>query len=172
MTEISGSVPPPAPANAAPAVLARKRAAATMLITDPAGRLLVVDPTYKPRWELPGGAVEADESPAAAAHREVVEELGLSIAPGRLLALDYVPAEGVHGEGLIVVFDGGELDDLIDVVLPPDELGDAAFVDVEDLDAYLPALQARRARAALAARATGTVAYLEDGHPPRHRPEA
>jgi 8-oxo-dGTP pyrophosphatase MutT (NUDIX family) len=48
-----------------------------MLFTDRQGRVLVVNPTYKPRWELPGGAGEEDESPGTAAVREIAEELGI-----------------------------------------------------------------------------------------------
>ena len=36
-------------------------------------------------WELPGGKVEPAEDPAAALHREIGEELGISISLGRLL---------------------------------------------------------------------------------------
>jgi 8-oxo-dGTP pyrophosphatase MutT (NUDIX family) len=142
-----------------------KRAAATMLITDPAGRVLVVKPTYKPRWELPGGTVEENESPRGAAAREVAEELGIHRTPGRLLALDYVPADPRRGrtEGMVVVFDGGVVDDAATLRLPSEELSDHAFVDVEQLDRYLPALQARRAVAALDAGVTGRTVYLEDG---------
>ncbi len=140
-----------------------KRAAATMLLTDRAGRVLVVKPTYKPRWELPGGLVEAGESPGAAAAREVAEELGLDRRPGRLLAVDHVPASGHRGDALIVVFDGGTLDDVGGLRLPADELSAAELVEADRLDDYLPPLQARRARAALAARASGIAAYLEDG---------
>jgi 8-oxo-dGTP pyrophosphatase MutT (NUDIX family) len=38
--------------------------------------VLLVDPVYRDTWDLPGGAVEAEESPHAAC-REVAEELGL-----------------------------------------------------------------------------------------------
>jgi 8-oxo-dGTP pyrophosphatase MutT (NUDIX family) len=55
--------------------------------------VLVVNPTYKPRWELPGGAVEEDESPDTAAVREIAEELGIERTVGRLLTVDYVPAD-------------------------------------------------------------------------------
>ncbi len=82
---------------------ARRRIAATVLFTDPQGRVLIVDPTYKPRWELTGGAVERHESPRAAAIREIEEELGLRVDPGPLLALDHVPATADRSEGLIVV---------------------------------------------------------------------
>ena len=47
------------------ATLPRKRMAAAVLFFDAADRLLLVEPTYKPTWELPGGTVEADESPRA-----------------------------------------------------------------------------------------------------------
>jgi 8-oxo-dGTP diphosphatase len=56
-----------------------------MLLTDGSDRLLIVEPTYKPRWELPGGAVEYGESPRAAAMREVLEELGIHREAGALL---------------------------------------------------------------------------------------
>ena len=42
-----------------PAVLA----SASVLITDPAGAVLAVKPNYQPSWNVPGGILEADESP-------------------------------------------------------------------------------------------------------------
>ena len=41
-------------------------------------RVLLVRHTYGSRaWDVPGGAIKRGESPATAAHREMVEELGL-----------------------------------------------------------------------------------------------
>src|ERR1700742_3068471 len=74
------------------ASLARKRMAASAFFRDTAGRVLLVDPVYKEPWDLPGGAVEAEESPHAACRREVLEELGLDRPPGRVLAVDWVPS--------------------------------------------------------------------------------
>jgi 8-oxo-dGTP pyrophosphatase MutT (NUDIX family) len=145
--------------------LPHKRTAATMLLTDPAGRVLVVKPTYKPRWELPGGAVEEGESPRAAARREVAEELGIDRAAGALLALDYASAKGDRTEGLIVVFDGGTIEDPACLRLPPEELSDWAFVQPARLGDYLPARKVRRACAGLRARAERRAIYLENGHP-------
>jgi ADP-ribose pyrophosphatase YjhB (NUDIX family) len=54
--------------------LSRKRVGAGALITDTAGRVLMVEPTYKDTWEVPGGVVEAGESAVAACQRECVEE--------------------------------------------------------------------------------------------------
>ncbi len=59
------------------------------LIRNVAGRVLAVEPTYKKTWELPGGSVEADESPRAACIREIEEELGLRMDVGRLLCLEW-----------------------------------------------------------------------------------
>ncbi|TMK43506.1 MAG: NUDIX hydrolase, partial [Actinobacteria bacterium] len=38
---------------------ARKRVGADVILRDRAGRLLLVDPRYKPDWDLPGGMAEA-----------------------------------------------------------------------------------------------------------------
>ena len=97
------------PADQYVASLARKRMAAGALFRDGAGRPLLVDPVYKDTWDLPGGAVEAEESPHAACRREVAEELGLDRPPGRVLAVDWVPSRPERPEGVIVVYDGGVL---------------------------------------------------------------
>jgi ADP-ribose pyrophosphatase YjhB (NUDIX family) len=66
--------------------LPRKWMAAGVVIRDADGRVLMVEPTYKDAWEIPGGVVEADESPRAACRRELHEELGLPLEPGRCCA--------------------------------------------------------------------------------------
>jgi 8-oxo-dGTP pyrophosphatase MutT (NUDIX family) len=48
----------------------------------------MVEPAYKGDWEIPGGTVEADESPHSAACREIKEELGLSRPVGGLVVMD------------------------------------------------------------------------------------
>jgi acetyl-CoA carboxylase carboxyl transferase subunit beta len=64
----------------------RRVLAAGAVVRDATGRLLLVRRAHDPeagRWTLPGGRVEAGESPAAAAAREVAEETGLEVAVGR-----------------------------------------------------------------------------------------
>lgn len=148
--------------------MARKRMAATVLYFDAAGRVLIVEPTYVPYWELPGGAVEADESPYAAACREVHEELGLSRPAGRLLAVDWVPPRPDRTEGVVLVFDGGELsaDEIAALTVPPDELRGWAWCTADEAAGLLSPLLSRRLVAALDARNAGEVVYLEDGMRP------
>ena len=43
---------------------ARKRVAADVLVRDTSERILLVDPSYKPDWDLPGGMAEANEPPS------------------------------------------------------------------------------------------------------------
>ena len=68
----------------------RKVAASGMFFVNEQRQILLVNPTYKEVWEIPGGVVEAMEAPRAACIREVEEEIGLVIDPGRLLSIDYV----------------------------------------------------------------------------------
>jgi ADP-ribose pyrophosphatase YjhB (NUDIX family) len=147
--------------------LPTKRMAAGVLFTDTAGRVLLVEPAYKSYWEIPGGCVEADESPLAAARREIAEELALDRAVGRLLAVDWVPPRPGRTEGLMMVFDGGVLDapTVATIRVPSQELRGYAFCDADQAAARLPPLLVRRVTECLAARESGAVAYLEDGCP-------
>ncbi|WP_420813838.1 NUDIX domain-containing protein [Phytoactinopolyspora endophytica] len=145
----------------------RKRLAAGALLVDAEDRVLIVDPTYKDYWEIPGGAVEADESPYEAVHRELEEELGLSRRLGGLLVVDWVPSQGARTEGLMLVFDGGLMppDMASGITVREDELRGWAFCSLQEASERLSPLLTRRIAASLDARAKGTVAYLENGHP-------
>jgi ADP-ribose pyrophosphatase YjhB (NUDIX family) len=148
------------------ATLPRKRMGAGALLTDDRGRLLLVEPTYKPHFEIPGGVVEADESPHAAVVRELEEELGLSVQPGRLLVVDWVPPRPDRSEGLMMVFDGGVLTpaETERIRLPADELRSWAWCTEQQAGDLLSQLLARRISAAVRARAEGTMVYLENGY--------
>src|SRR4051812_24145131 len=81
------------------------------LITDRAGRVLLVKPNYRDHWGLPGGVVEADEAPHEGCAREIREEIGLDPPGGRLLLVSWSAADGDRPRpALYFVFDHGVLD--------------------------------------------------------------
>ena len=144
-----------------------KRMGAGALIRDEHGRVLLVQPTYQESWEIPGGSVEADESPRAACVRELEEELGLRREVGRLLCLEWQGPEPDRTESMMLVYDGGLITDPSTIRLAHDELASYRFVEDEQLDALLVERLARRVRAARMALAGGGVAELEHGVPAR-----
>ncbi len=109
--------------------------------------------------------MEADESPYAAAVREVAEELGLRVRPDRLLVVDWVPPQPDRTEGLMLVFDGGMLpsEQVARIALPAAELLSWAWCTPREAGERLSARLARRVNAAVQARAGNVTAYLEDG---------
>ncbi len=141
--------------------------AAGVLFFDADECVMVVRPTYKPGWDIPGGYVERGESPLAACRREVREELGIAPPVGRLLAVDWAPHPN-EGDKVLFVFDGGELraDDLAAVRLDPTELAEYAFRTVEEAANVLVARLARRVATAVRARREGLTLYLEHGQEP------
>lgn len=138
---------------------ATPRVAAGALFFDDQGRVLLVHPTYKDTWDIPGGYVERGESPAAACRRELNEELGLNRRPKRLLAVDWAPSE-TEGDKLLFLFDCGPLgDDEAAIELGDTELDRWEWVDLDRLGDYLIDRIARRIRTVIA---TGEP-YLEHG---------
>src|SRR5215467_6859181 len=87
-------------------------AAAGAMIFDDRGRLLILKPTYKSGWTVPGGVMEADgETPWQACQREVREETGLEVRTGRLACVDFRrPRPGRTG-GMRFLFDCGAFGD-------------------------------------------------------------
>ena len=141
--------------------------AAGALFTDTAARVLLVKPNYRAHWSLPGGILEHDEPPHEACRREVREELGLDITPGRLLVVGWAGLEGRRPRPVLhFVFDGGTLADATPIRLQAEELDDYRFVELGQLDDYLPELISARVVAAVRGRETGTTAYLPWPPPP------
>nr|WSW64564.1 NUDIX hydrolase [Streptomyces sp. NBC_00998] len=145
---------------------ARKRVAADALIHNRAGHVLLVRPTYKPGWDLPGGMAEANEAPEAALIRELREELGLNAALRQLLVVDWVPPHGPWDDQIAFIFDAGTLDDAQVTALRPhdNELAEIAFVPIDKAPALLSSRIRNRLDAAVQAYEAGCPMYLHDGH--------
>ena len=144
--------------------LTRVRAAAGAVIRDEQDRVLVVRPTYKQTWELPGGSLEPDESPLTACKRELREEIGFLPPVGGLLCVDWVSPRPPWDGGLMFLFDGGVFSaaQIADIRLPHDELERFDFVPPAGLESVLIPRLARRVLACLPPRGHAGV-YLEDG---------
>lgn len=141
--------------------------AAGALFRDEAGRILLVKPAYKDGWDLPGGVVEENEPPKAACRREVLEELGLELAIGRLLVVDYNTATDLRTESLMFIFDGGVLspETVARIRLPEAELTEYRFFTLAELpEAMSPRLR-RRVGRAWEQLINGGDVYLEDQEP-------
>jgi ADP-ribose pyrophosphatase YjhB (NUDIX family) len=142
--------------------LLRKTAAGGALIRDRAGRILFLEPTYKPTLDIPGGIVEYDESPYEACCREVKEEIGLDLEIGRLLVVDWVPALGPWSDAIAFVFDGGILDD-IPLTLDPTEAKAHHYLTLDAATPHLRPSMARRLSLAQQSLTTGTPTYSDFG---------
>jgi 8-oxo-dGTP pyrophosphatase MutT (NUDIX family) len=144
--------------------IAVPRVAAGALFLDAAGRVLMLRPTYKKHWDIPGGYVEPGESPYAACIREIGEELGITPRVGSMLVVDWAPAER-EGDKILYVFDGGTLSDadVRRIAFEDGEITEFRYVEPAGLGHLVPGRLARLLGTALLARRTGRTIYAEHG---------
>lgn len=144
--------------------LPKKRIAAGALILNDKGQMLLVKPTYKETWEVPGGITEFNESPRACVEREIKEELGLDIAIAQLLCLDYVADLPEKGDSLQMIFDGGVLSDqqIKLIKLEVKELSEYRFFDPENINVIFKDKLRFRVKKALEAKRGDTAIYTEN----------
>ncbi|WP_322769771.1 NUDIX hydrolase [Frankia sp. Cr1] len=144
----------------------RKRVSADVILRDHAGRILLVDPQYKPDWDTPGGMAEANEPPHEAVRRELKEELGFDLHVGPLLVVDWVSPHGPWDDLLAFIFDGGELSDeqIATIKISDGELSAFEFCTHEQAQQRLRPYVWRRVAVALDALKTGIVQYLLDSY--------
>lgn len=149
--------------------LPRKRVGAAALVFQSGGpvtsdsQILILKPTYKDTWLLPGGVVEMDESPLSGVRRECFEELGAALEFSCLLAIDYLPPEAPFDEAFHFLFKSFVLD-INTLNLQVEEILEAKWASIDEACALFAPRLARRSREAfLAAQTSGVPVYLEDG---------
>ncbi|MCP4967846.1 MAG: NUDIX hydrolase [bacterium] len=162
---MSDSSSPPPESRESQRTLPTKRMGSGAIMLDDARRVLLVNPTYKPGWEVPGGVVELNESPAAACQREVAEELGIDVDIGKLMCVDYNAATPDYVESLMFLFEVPALtpEQVASIRLKTSELSEFRFCTFDDARALLPDRIAQRVAAALNLDSGGC--YLEDQQP-------
>ena len=102
------------------------------VIKDGAGRLLLIKRGHDPGaglWSLPGGRVEPGETDAQALVREMREETGLTVVPGRLLGA--VERPGPDGSIIDIRDYAATVTD--GTLTPGDDAADARWADPAEL---------------------------------------
>ncbi len=135
------------------------------LIFDGSGRLLILKPTYKKRWTIPGGQIDAGgESPWDACRRETREECDLEVVEGRLVCVDFLRPRPNRPGGVRFLFDCGTFTDRqLEVIrLQESEIEDHRLAELDEATELLSGPIRRRVTAGVGAE---KCVYLEDGHP-------
>ncbi|PIE70357.1 MAG: NUDIX hydrolase [Deltaproteobacteria bacterium] len=106
--------------------------ATCLVVVDPADRILLVKRNVPPKighWCLPGGFVEVDEAPEAAALRELKEEAGLNAEIDALLG---VRSHTSAFFGCVIII-GYLVKTFSGVPTPGDDASDALFFDPSEM---------------------------------------
>ncbi|MDP8977490.1 MAG: NUDIX hydrolase, partial [Actinomycetota bacterium] len=116
------------------ASLPRKVVAAAVICRVSSGEILTVYDSFRQHWTIPGGVVDADESPQDGARRETWEEAGLEVEIRDLLGVF-----AAHGpDRVIFVFDATPTGSTSGRGLPAlrpvhaHEVADVAWVPVDE----------------------------------------
>lgn len=131
------------------------------ILRNDGGELLIVKPSYRPGWLLPGGICEPNEPPRATLLREASEELGILIKIRKLLCVDYLSADNHYQESIHFLFECETISSANSkrIQLPPGELLEYRFCeDRVAVDLLVPSIGRR-----LSSIETDGITYLEDG---------
>lgn len=111
-----------------------KRVSAGVMIFNDKNEILLVKPSYKDQWSVPGGIVEELESPREACLREINEEINIELKDFRFLCVEYTRRREKKDEDLFFLFYGGELDlqQIKEIKVDGDEVSDYKFAAIEE----------------------------------------
>ena len=101
--------------------------AATAIVVDAGGRVLMHRRSDNGLWGLPGGAVEAGESVGEAAEREVLEETGVTVRAVRFAGVD-----SGRERMQVVAYPDGHVVSYVSVTVECEAVSGAAAVSPDD----------------------------------------
>jgi ADP-ribose pyrophosphatase YjhB (NUDIX family) len=102
------------------------------VVKDAQGRLLLIKRGHEPGaglWSLPGGRIEPGETDAEALVREMLEETGLTVEPGRLVGSVKRPGRG----GAVLDIRDYAATVISGTLRAGDDAADARWVSIADL---------------------------------------
>jgi 8-oxo-dGTP pyrophosphatase MutT (NUDIX family) len=151
-----------------------QRVAAYAVLTRPGepGEILLTQMSARTRiegmWTLPGGGLDHGEDPRDALRREVYEETGLAVVPGRVLDVHSTHFVGPRADGVVEDYHGLHL--IFAAEVEPDSLAVEPHVVEQESSteraAWLPVTAARGLRLLGAARHALDLVTNGDGHAP------
>ncbi|HKJ28219.1 MAG TPA: NUDIX hydrolase [Anaerolineales bacterium] len=139
--------------------------------------LLILKPSYRDYWLLPGGGLLEGESPRDACIREIREEISLHVTLAQLLCIDFLPigltitglnsTRTLKNEELTFLFLAESLTNLQKTQLCVDgkEIVSHQFVSLDEAKSHFPSYMVKRLPHCLNAIKDQTTYYLENGEP-------
>lgn len=146
--------------------LPKKRMACGVIFFNNKEEILIVKPSYKDHWSIPGGVIDLNESPRQAAIREIKEEISLNIDKIDLLSIDYYRnANSFKGEAIHFTFFGKKLDENLikQIQVDGQEIVEFQFIAMEKALTLVSKEMSKRIVMAMKAIENGRILYLEEG---------
>lgn len=148
--------------------LPRKHVGCAALFFNEKDELLIVKPNYKEGWLVPGGVIDALESPYDGCVREIKEEIGLEISNLIFLGVQYskdLPQDKMPAyDSIQFTFLGGTLtsEQITNIILEKSELDEYKFCSHGEALSLLRPRLSTRVRAALDAMTRNVPVYTEN----------
>lgn len=113
----------------------KKRISSGVLLLNQRYEILILKPSYKDHWSVPGGMLENYESPREGAVREVSEEIGLKLGDLKFLCVEYTNKTEKKDDDIFFLFYGGKLTpaEIKDIKIDNDEISEYLFAKPEEV---------------------------------------